>query len=186
MPYKDPETRKAYLREYAKKHPAYARVKAWRKANPEKRAEHDAVYAAAHPGKAKERQQRYLEKHAEKILVKDREVSARYRAKHPERVAASKKQYAQTNKGKVNAAVAKRAATKLKQTPSWLTEDDYWVMEQAYELATLRTKLFGFAWHVDHIVPLQGELVSGFHTPCNLQVIPALDNLRKGNRLHNG
>lgn len=183
MPHKDPEARKAYLREYAKTHPATERVKAWKKANPEKRALQDARYAAAHPDKVKARQTRYLVKHADKILVKDRETSSQYRARHPERVAAAKKKYAQNNKGKVNAAVAKRAAAKLQQTPSWVSEDDLWVIEQAYELAALRTDVFGFAWHVDHIVPLQGKNVSGFHVPYNLQVIPAVDNLRKGNRL---
>jgi hypothetical protein len=35
-----------------------------------------------------------------------------------------------------------------------LTEDDYWMIEQAYELATLRTKMFGFKWEVDHILPV--------------------------------
>jgi hypothetical protein len=54
-------------------------------------------------------------------------------------------------------------------------------MREAYKLAKLRTEMFGFSWHVDHIVPLQGEFVSGFHTPYNLQVIPAINNLQKGN-----
>jgi len=67
------------------------------------------------------------------------------------------------------------------EAPAWLTEDDHWMMKQAYELAELRTKMFGFAWHVDHIIPLQGENVSGLHTPFNLQVIPWSDNVRKSN-----
>lgn len=186
MPLKDPEARKAYAREYAKSKPAYARVKAWRKENPEKHAAHNAAYAVAHPDKAKARQQKYLEKHAEEILIKDRNVSSQYRARHPERVAAAKKTYAQRNKGKINAAVAKRNAAKLNQTPVWLTEDELWMVDQAYELAVLRTNIFGFAWHVDHIIPLQGKTVAGLHTPYNLQVIPAKENLRKGNRLYYG
>jgi hypothetical protein len=54
------------------------------------------------------------------------------------------------------------------------------MMEQAYELAALRTRMFGFAWHVDHIIPLQGKIVSGLHTPYNLRVIPGVENVRKG------
>ena len=69
----------------------------------------------------------------------------------------------------------------MQRTPKWLTEDDHWMIEQTYKFAALRTKMFGFAWHVDHIVPLQGKLVSGLHVPWNLQVIPAAENISKNN-----
>lgn len=94
------------------------------------------------------------------------------------------RRYKQTphGKAKTRANDAKRHAAKLHRTPAWLTVDDLWMIEQAYDLAALRTKLFGFVWHVDHIVPLQGKFVSGLHVPTNLQVISARENVRKANR----
>ena len=37
-------------------------------------------------------------------------------------------------------------------------------------------------YHVDHIFPLSGKLISGFHCLSNLQYLPATDNLRKRNK----
>lgn len=76
-----------------------------------------------------------------------------------------------------------RRLSKKQRTPKWLSENDIWMIKEAYELASLRTKLFGFSWHVDHIIPLQGAIVSGLHVPTNLQVIPWLDNVKKHNKV---
>ena len=78
--------------------------------------------------------------------------------------------------------VAKRRSSKAKRTPGWLTVDDFWIMEQAYELARLRTKILGFAWEVDHDIPLRGKLASGLHVPDNLRVVPKQVNRAKSNR----
>lgn len=83
---------------------------------------------------------------------------------------------------KAAARVAKYRSDKAQRTPSWLTSDDLWVISEAYELAALRTALFGFQWHVDHVIPLRGELASGLHVPHNLQVIPGAANMRKSNQ----
>jgi hypothetical protein len=77
---------------------------------------------------------------------------------------------------------AKRRALKLQRTPHWATKDDLWIISEAHKLAALRTKLIGIKYHVDHIIPLQGKVVSGLHVPNNIQVIPASQNIAKNNK----
>jgi hypothetical protein len=106
------------------------------------------------------------------ILAKNRKANAELRG-------AYNRAWFAANSEKRAAYEAKRRATILQRTPRWLTEDDFWLIEQAYDLAKLRTSVFGFEWHVDHVVPLQGKKVSGLHVPINLSVIPGAENCRK-------
>ena len=92
------------------------------------------------------------------------------------------KAWARANVGLITAKIKRRDLAKINRTPKWLSKDDIWLMQEMYLLSTARTKLTGFRWHVDHIIPLQGKTVSGLHVPTNLQVIPAIENIRKGNR----
>jgi hypothetical protein len=95
---------------------------------------------------------------------------------------AQKKLYRQQNKGRLAAINAARKEHIRLRTPGWVDGEERWLMRQVYELAALRTKMFGFFWHVDHIIPLQGKKVSGLHVPINLRVIPAIENIRKKNK----
>lgn len=81
-----------------------------------------------------------------------------------------------------NALTAKRRA-KIK-TASLLVGDEWneFVCREMYELSHDRTQQTGISWHVDHIVPIQGKSVSGLHVWYNLQVIPAILNMKKNNR----
>lgn len=65
--------------------------------------------------------------------------------------------------------------------PKWLTKSDWIEIDWAYEIARQRTKETGIPHEVDHIVPTQGENVSGLHVPWNLQVITRAQNLAKRN-----
>lgn len=162
-----------------------------------KEQEKDRYYAD--PAKTKQKIKDKYIKNAERLKQKRREAyaanpekeklvsrvrSAEWRKNNPghEGSKIAKKNYKQNNPGKVRADTVKRRAAKLQRTPSWLTADDFWMMEQAYDLAALRTRIFGFSWHVDHVIPLQGRLVSGFHAPYNLQVIPGVENVSKSNK----
>lgn len=83
---------------------------------------------------------------------------------------------------RVNTINAKRRAAKLNRTPKWLGKQASSLITTFYNEAKRLSKETGVKFHVDHIVPLQGAFVSGLHVPWNLQVIPAIDNMRKNNR----
>ena len=44
------------------------------------------------------------------------------------------------------------------------------------------TQETGISHHVDHVIPLQGRLVSGLHVHTNMQIITGSENSRKWNR----
>lgn len=57
--------------------------------------------------------------------------------------------------------------------PKWVNKDE---LKEILELRPSKD------YHLDHIVPLNGELVSGLHVPWNLQWLTKEDNLLKSNR----
>lgn len=101
---------------------------------------------------------------------------------NPGKVKSIHREYKEANREKVQTWSAnncgKRRARKRNATPSWANG---FFISEAYDLARLRTKQTGIKWHVDHIVPLKSELVCGLHVEHNLQVIPAVENIRKCN-----
>lgn len=110
------------------------------------------------------------------------EESEKYTAWKAENKAKVNAEWQQRNKGAVAANVRKYQAAKLQRTPKWLTEEEIRRMVCYYQVAQMRNRESDQEWHVDHIVPLQGETVSGLHVPWNLRVIPATENLSKNNR----
>ena len=123
-----------------------------------------------------------LKAHRQKVKTKEyqKEYQKQYAA--TDKYKEQKREYRRNNAAKWTAKTRKYQIAKLHRTPKWLTADDFWLIEQAYDIAQKRTKLLGFPWHVDHIIPLQGKLVSGLHVPHNMRVVPAVENMGKGNR----
>ena len=84
-------------------------------------------------------------------------------------------------RGRDNAKKARRKARKLCATPPWI---DHAAIARIYKKSSQLTAQNGIQYHVDHIVPLQGDEVSGLHVHTNLRIVPAHINNKKGNRFN--
>jgi hypothetical protein len=106
------------------------------------------------------------------------EQARAYRQANKEAVAEQRKAYRKANPHIINAIKAKRRATKQQATPAWV---DLEAIKEMYQLAAIFNST-GINLQVDHIVPLQSDRVCGLHCEANLQLLPASDNIKKGNR----
>ena len=155
---------KEYQRQYriANKEKASLYQKEYYAKNKDEQLARVKKWRAANPEKIKDAEKRRYVKHKTKINV---------------RTALWKK----TNPYKVNAYNTKRKKHVKLRTPKWLTDVDFERIKTQYRLAEILTKLHNETWHVDHIIPLQGKMVSGLHVPSNLQVIKGSENCSKQN-----
>ena len=101
----------------------------------------------------------------------------RYRAKNKDKVAEWKRTDRLNNRSRIAANNAYRRAATIQRTVAWANID---AIKSIYDEAQQISMLVGEWYHVDHIIPLIGKNVSGFHIESNLQIIPAIENLRKG------
>jgi post-segregation antitoxin (ccd killing protein) len=150
---------------------------AWRIANPEKHSASMQKWIDGNRELHGTRVKRWQEANKDKVRA---DAKAWVKA-NPEKVKAKHLRHIKKHPDAYTARSVASVARRAKRVPQWLTSDDKWMMRQAYNLAKLRTQLFGFVWEVDHIIPLRGELVSGLHVPTNLQVIPKSENRSKKN-----
>lgn len=85
--------------------------------------------------------------------------------------------YYEENKSEYVARSAKRRAKKKMATVTWA---DMEYIKFIYRVAKW------LSLEVDHILPLQSDLVCGLHCEDNLQLLPMSENRAKGNRLKVG
>lgn len=104
-----------------------------------------------------------------------------YQKSNPDKTKATMKRWRDGNRGIANFHFRMYVIRKMHRTPAWLTELDKFIMSEIYQKSKDLSVSTGVKHHVDHIIPLNGELVSGLHVPSNLQILTAYDNLSKGN-----
>jgi hypothetical protein len=114
---------------------------------------------------------------------KSLQQSKDYYAANTEAIKSRQRLWSKTNRGLANSLSKKYKLKKLNATPSWLNESQLLLIKCKYQVAAMLNVHGVEPWHVDHIIPIRGKDVCGLHVPWNLQVIPAKDNLSKGNRI---
>lgn len=123
-----------------------------------------------------------LKKHlriAKSMQTKGNLIAAEYwMHKKPKRKKPSKREL--RHNAKILMYSERRRAAKLNACPSWV---DHKEIHKIYRRRAELARETGQEWHVDHIIPLQGEKVSGLHVPWNLQIITAHENLSKSNKM---
>ena len=152
--------------------------KEYNERNKERIAEQKRAYYLANKEHIDARNKAYAKANKQVINA----ASRKWRASNQEKHKAAVYAWRDENRGAYNALCARTREVRSLRVPKWLSDDCHWLIKEIYDLAELRTNLFGFPWHVDHVIPLQGKKVSGLHVPWNLQVVPATYNLRKKNR----
>lgn len=156
-----------------------ARKRAWAEANREKHLAQRKVWAESNREKVLAQKKAWREANREKIAAYSR---AHYGA-NVDKIKAYRTAWERINQYKRRAIKARRRASKMQATPKWITKADFAAIEEWYQLAKDLQWLSEEKLHVDHIIPLQGKNVCGLHIASNLQILPASENIRKGNRL---
>jgi uncharacterized protein YaaR (DUF327 family) len=144
-------------------------LKSYKYANRERENARQREANAKNPEIAKRKRERYKLKNPEryKQVIKD------WVERNIERLRERRSCYRLANKPRYAAHAANRRAMKLRATPGWacMRRIDFIYKEAARRGLT-----------VDHIVPLQSDIVCGLHWHKNMQLLPMLENISKGNR----
>jgi hypothetical protein len=206
---RDPERVKARKRKWELKNPASlaAKSRRWRAANPEKagevwRRENERRRAKQRPLREAKRREQLANRSRQAILVA-RSVARKKGLPLPElpplppriytgtcmtcgsQITRKKADGSLTRCNACRDAVLSRrdhSSRRTKESFAFVSWADRGAISAIYEIATRASRCTGISFHVDHVIPVRGRLVSGLHVPENLRVIPKIENLRKNRR----
>lgn len=165
--------------------------KAYRQRNAAKIKEQQAQYYLDNQDTIKEARAAYREENREVVLERNKQYYAANKDKqkayyeeryqdpelYAERLERSRK-WRLENPDRVSAQTAHRRARKLDATPDWA---DLEAIAEIYKRCSDITEQTGVKHQVDHIIPLNSDLVCGLHVESNLQIITADENNKKNN-----
>lgn len=148
------------------------RVKSWQSNNSERDKKRQKQWFSDNPSKKKSYDKNYRQNNKEKLKKSKSTDYSLNKEKYKFRNSNWRINNPQRFKELQKASCAMRRATKKGATPSWVDREE------------IKTIYFNCpkGYHVDHIIPLNNELVCGLHVPWNLQYLLAQDNLIKSNK----
>lgn len=142
----------------------------------EKRADYFAEYNKSDRGQ--EAKRKYYEANKKQVI-------ARASARPTEEKRAYKARYKEANPELYRALVSFRRRRFRDATPPWLNSEQKKAIRALYHQAQTMTQITGERYVVDHIIPIQSDVVCGLHVPWNLRVMTQEENLKKSNKLDN-
>lgn len=125
--------------------------------------------------KVSEAQKQYYEANKAQVLAGNKawaKANPDARRKHH-------REYVKRNRALWSAQTATYRAAKKQATAVWASLT---AIKEFYAEARRRKEQTGVEWHVDHIVPLQSDVVCGLHVEQNLQLLPGRANRVKSNK----
>ena len=137
-----------------------------------------ACMQKARPPDNPETRKRWLSQTAERRSAWQKEYYAKNKDACWNRVKVSRakklEQYREANPEIYREYKVRRRLVEVRATPKWANLD---AIRAWYTFAAVTPGV-----HVDHIVPLNSPIVCGLHCEFNLQLLPASENMSKGNR----
>tara|TARA_R110002167_G_scaffold9628_2_gene44541 strand:- start:3448 stop:4044 length:597 start_codon:yes stop_codon:yes gene_type:complete len=143
-------------------------------ANPEKRK----ALLAKWRGENKEHEKKYREEYAASGMAAI--ANKRYAEKNKEKKLEATREWRRNNPQKSYETTMRRSKARRLAVPKWFDSESV----KCFYTAARMLRDMGFNYHVDHVIPITHNLVCGLHTPDNLQLLPAFDNLSKGNKFN--
>lgn len=173
---------KDYKKSYYQKNKEVVLLKTaeWQRNNPEKVSKRNKKWRDNNKDKMSEIVKKWTVMNPDKVRIN----RAKWKSINHDRLKELKRMWYHSNKatqvnwrnnnrGKLRSYYAKRRAMLINATPKWV---DLKEIQKIYENCPL-------GYHVDHIIPLNHPLVCGLHVPWNLQYLPAVENIKKSNKI---